>query len=58
MEVVNARSGEIRALKWQGGGEMMVQHVARNGEIQALEWQGGGEMVVQHVARNGEIWKL
>jgi hypothetical protein len=36
MEAVNARSGEIQALKWQGGGEMVVQHVARNGEIWRL----------------------
>jgi len=31
-----ARNGEIQALEWQGGGEMVVQHVARNGEIWRL----------------------
>jgi hypothetical protein len=36
MEVVNAMSGEMQALKWQGGGEMVPQHVARNGEIWRL----------------------
>jgi hypothetical protein len=36
MEVVNARSGEMQLLKWQGGGEMVAQHVARNGEIWRL----------------------
>jgi hypothetical protein len=33
MEVVNARSGEIQVLKWQGCGEMVAQQIARNGEI-------------------------